>query len=88
VASASGYAVSALGLRPSNLLSVSAFPCAAHIVLYTSMFEASERTQSTNECVPKGEAGCAPLTKAIHKKKCLLLVFVRFSRFSGSRIEH
>jgi hypothetical protein len=28
------------------------------------MVEASERTQSTGECVPKGEAGRAPLTKA------------------------
>jgi hypothetical protein len=28
------------------------------------MVEASERTQSTDECVPKGEAGRAPLTKA------------------------
>jgi hypothetical protein len=72
VASASGVFGQLLGFRPSNLLSVSAFPCAAHIVLYTSMFEASERTQSTNECVPKGEAGCAPLTKAINKKKYLL----------------
>jgi hypothetical protein len=27
------------------------------------MVEASERTQSTNEWMPKGEAGRAPLTK-------------------------
>jgi hypothetical protein len=34
-------------------------------MLYTSMVEASERTQSTSECWPKGEAGRAPLTKAL-----------------------
>jgi hypothetical protein len=44
---------------------------AVHITLYTSMVEASERTQSTSECVPKGEAGRAPLTKAVYFKKIL-----------------
>jgi hypothetical protein len=58
------------------------YPCpaltgAVHIMLYTSMVEASERTQSTSECVPKGEAGRAPLTKAVY--------FKRF--FSGVREE-
>jgi len=38
-------------------------------MLYASMVEASERTQSTNECVPKGEAGRAPLTKAVYLKR-------------------
>ena len=61
---------SGASLRPSNLLSVSGSPCGAvHIMLYASMVEASERTQSTNECVPKGEAGRAPLTKAVYLKR-------------------
>jgi len=38
---------------------------------YSSMVEASERTQSTSECWPKGEAGRAPLTKALYFKKIL-----------------
>jgi hypothetical protein len=38
-------------------------------MLYTSMVEASERTQSTSEWMPKGEAGRAPLTKASVFKK-------------------
>jgi hypothetical protein len=42
-------------------------------MLYTSMLEASERTQSTDECVPKGEAGRAPLTKASVLKTLFLL---------------
>ena len=54
------------------------YPCPAlcgpaHIMLYTSMLEASERTQSTDECVPKGEAGRAPLTKASVLKTLFLL---------------
>jgi hypothetical protein len=53
------------------------YPCpallgAAHIMLYTSMVEASERTQSTSECWPKGEAGRAPLTKAVSFKRFLV----------------
>jgi len=51
-----------------------ALPGAAHIMLYTSMVEASERTQSTSECWPKGEAGRAPLTKAVSLKRFLLLL--------------
>jgi hypothetical protein len=43
-------------------------------MLYTSMVEASERTQSTSECWPKGEAGRAPLTKAVSFKKFLALL--------------
>jgi hypothetical protein len=39
---------------------------------YTSMVEASERTQSTSECWPKGEAG--PLTKAVSFKRFLVLL--------------
>jgi hypothetical protein len=35
------------------------------LCFYASMVEASERTQSTNECLPKGEVGRAPLTKAV-----------------------
>jgi hypothetical protein len=55
------------------------YPCpallgAAHIMLYTSMVEASERTQSTSECWPKGEAGRAPLTKAVSFKRFLVLL--------------
>jgi hypothetical protein len=41
-------------------------------MLYTSMVEASERTQSTSECWPKGEAGRAPLTKAVSFKRFLV----------------
>jgi hypothetical protein len=47
-------------------------------MLYTSMVEASERTQSTSEWMPMGEAGRAPLTKAVYFSK-------RF--FSGVREE-
>ena len=55
------------------------YPCplclrAAHIMPYTSMVEASERTQSTSECWPKGEAGRAPLTKAVSFKRFLVLL--------------
>ena len=48
---------SAASLRPSNLLSVSGSPCGAvHIMLYASMVEASERTQSTSECFAQGRS--------------------------------
>ena len=79
---------SGASLRPSNLLSVSGSPCGAvHIMLYASMVEASERTQSTNECVPKGEAGRAPLTKAVYLKKILFWSKGRDSLSAGLRVK-
>src|SRR5260221_14316678 len=63
VGSSSGFSVwwrltsgmrSGATLWPFNLLSVFGSPfVAVNIMLYASMVEASERTQSTNECVPK-----------------------------------
>ena len=56
-------------------------------MLYASMVEASERTQSTNGCVPKGEAGRAPLTKAVYLKKILFWSKGRDSLSAGLRVK-
>src|SRR5260370_4724074 len=56
-------------------------------MLYTSMVEASERTQSTSECWPKGEAGRAPLTKAVYFKKILFWNKGRDFLSAGLRIK-
>jgi hypothetical protein len=53
-----------LSLRPSNLLSVSGSPWHGSHYALSEHVEASERAQSTSECVPKGEAERAPLTQA------------------------
>jgi hypothetical protein len=64
---ASGLEVCAqlLSVRPSNLLSVSGSELTGSHYALSEHVEASERTQSTGGCWPKGEAGRAPLTKAI-----------------------
>jgi hypothetical protein len=67
------------------------YPCpalfgAVHIMLYASMVEASERTQSTSEWMPMGEAGRAPLTKAFSFKRFLVLLSGRLLR-AGLRIK-
>ena len=68
-ASGLGYAVSCR-LRPSNLLSVSASPSGgSHYAFMRAWSRQASATQSTNECLPKGEAGRAPLTKAAYFKK-------------------
>ena len=57
---------SGVRLRASNLLSVSASAFERlTLCFYTSMVEASERTQSTSECWPKGEARWASMPRNI-----------------------
>src|ERR1700732_1526740 len=66
---------SGASLRPSTLLSVSgSFWRSSHYALCEHV-EASERTQSTSESMPMGEAGRAPLTKA-----CVLKILFCLAR--------